>query len=86
GYLFALVYVLLVRPTSLFLLVVGIEIAFFGLLIRFWAAGYLRKSEELCISGPYAYVRHPLYLGSFLLGFGFCLAGSSVKYWARSSI
>lgn len=86
GYLFALAYVLLVRPTSLFFLVVGIGIAFLGLLLRFWAAGYLRKSEELCTSGPYAYVRHPLYLGSFLLGSGFCLAGSSFKYWLWSSI
>ncbi len=86
GYLFALVYLFVVRPNSLFLLVLGIEIALFGLLIRIWAAGYLRKSQELCTSGPYAYVRHPLYLGSFLLGFGFCLAGSSFKYLLRSSI
>lgn len=86
GYLFALVYLFVVRPNSLFLLVLGIEIALLGLLIRIWAAGYLRKSQELCTSGPYAYVRHPLYLGSFLLGFGFCLAGSSFKYLLRSSI
>lgn len=86
GYLFALFYLFLVRPASLFFLVLGIEIAFLGLLLRFWASGYLHKAKELCTSGPYAYVRHPLYLGSFLLGFGFCLAGSSFEYWLRSSI
>lgn len=84
GYLFAFLYLFLARPASLFLLTVGLEIAFLGLLLRLWASGYLRKSEELCVGGPYAYVRHPLYLGSFLLGFGFCLAGTSPVYWLRS--
>lgn len=86
SWVFALLYLFLARPNSLFLLVVGIKIALLGLLLRFWASGYLRKSKELSTSGPYAYVRHPLYLGSFLIGFGLCMAGSSFKYWLGSGI
>src|SRR5262245_42939386 len=38
-----------------------------GVAIRAWAAGTLRKQKSLAISGPYAWVRHPLYVGSFLM-------------------
>jgi Putative protein-S-isoprenylcysteine methyltransferase len=44
-----------------------------GLLIRFWAAGYIKKIRVLTTVGPYAYVRNPLYVGNFLMGLGFCL-------------
>ena len=44
-----------------------------GLAIRSWAAGTLAKSQSLIRIGPYALVRNPLYLGSFLMMFGFCL-------------
>lgn len=42
-----------------------------GLLVRTWAAGTLRKQRQLATTGPYALVRHPLYLGSFLMMLGF---------------
>ena len=42
-----------------------------GLLIRGWSNGYAIKMEKLTTSGPYAYVRNPLYLGSFLIMIGF---------------
>src|SRR6478609_1801024 len=38
-----------------------------GLLIRAWAAGTLKKQKQLATTGPYALVRHPLYLGSVLM-------------------
>lgn len=44
-----------------------------GLLIRTWSAGTLNKSREITSVGPYAIVRNPLYIGSFLMMFGFCL-------------
>src|SRR6185369_10117217 len=53
------------------LVVAGILAIFFGLVIRAWAAGTLRKQKQLATSGPYAWVRHPLYLGSFLMMGGF---------------
>jgi protein-S-isoprenylcysteine O-methyltransferase Ste14 len=44
-----------------------------GLLLRSWAAGMLVKKKKLASDGPYALVRHPLYLGSILLMLGFAL-------------
>lgn len=49
----------------------GLFCIFAGLLIRTWAAGTLRKQRELARTGPYAWIRHPLYFGSFLMMFGF---------------
>jgi protein-S-isoprenylcysteine O-methyltransferase Ste14 len=43
-----------------------------GLVIRSWAAGTLRKYRQLITTGPYALVRNPLYVGSFLMMGGFC--------------
>jgi len=51
----------------------GLGFIISGLLIRFWAAGYIKKIRKLTTSGPYAFVRNPLYVGNFLMGLGFCL-------------
>ena len=45
-----------------------------GLWLRGYAAGYVRKNRELTVTGPYAYTRNPLYLGSMLIAAGFALA------------
>jgi len=50
----------------------GIGLVTAGLAIRSWAAGTLHKWAELTTLGPYGIVRHPLYLGSFLMMIGFC--------------
>jgi protein-S-isoprenylcysteine O-methyltransferase Ste14 len=55
----------------------GVGIAVAGLLLRGYAAGHLRKHEQLAVSGPYAHTRNPLYLGSVLLGAGFSVASHS---------
>jgi protein-S-isoprenylcysteine O-methyltransferase Ste14 len=44
-----------------------------GLALRSWAAGFLVKNDRLTTDGPYALVRNPLYLGSFLMILGFCV-------------
>ncbi len=44
-----------------------------GLMIRTWSAGTLNKSREVTATGPYAIVRNPLYIGSFLMMVGFCV-------------
>ncbi len=44
-----------------------------GLAIRSWSAGTLNKSRELTTVGPYAITRNPLYIGSFLMMFAFCV-------------
>lgn len=46
-----------------------------GLCLRAWAAGSIHKDHELATTGPYAYMRNPLYLGSFMLGAGLTVAG-----------
>ncbi|HSH75444.1 MAG TPA: isoprenylcysteine carboxylmethyltransferase family protein [Longimicrobiales bacterium] len=56
-------------------LVVGAVISAVGLVIRGWSAGTIRKDESLTTSGPYAFTRNPLYLGSFLIGVGLGTAG-----------
>ncbi len=48
-----------------------------GLLIRALASGHVQKNEALATSGPYGYTRNPLYLGSLLMGLGFCVAARS---------
>lgn len=76
GFAFAAIYLCLARPTLPFL-AAGAALAAPGLLIRALASGHVRKNEELTTSGPYAYTRNPLYLGSILLGVGFALAARS---------
>jgi protein-S-isoprenylcysteine O-methyltransferase Ste14 len=48
-----------------------------GLLLRAYASGYVKKNRELTVTGPYAYTRNPLYLGSMLMAAGFAVALSS---------
>ena len=58
-------------------LAIGAGVALLGLLLRAWAAGHLRKHEQLSLSGPYAHTRNPLYLGSLLLAAGCLIVGRS---------
>jgi protein-S-isoprenylcysteine O-methyltransferase Ste14 len=55
----------------------GLGVAAVGEAIRVWAAGHIEKGREITRSGPYRFVRHPLYLGSTLLGVGFAMASQS---------
>lgn len=73
GFLFAAVFLVFARPSGLSLAVGG-GIALVGLAIRAWASGHIRKARELAVTGPYAYTRNPLYLGSLILGVGFTIA------------
>jgi protein-S-isoprenylcysteine O-methyltransferase Ste14 len=50
-----------------------------GLWLRGYAAGYVKKNQELTTTGPYAHVRNPLYLGSILIAAGFAVA---LESWA----
>lgn len=73
GFACAAVFLLLAKPTVRSLAIGG-AISLFGLALRAWAAGHIRKNESLATTGPYGYTRNPLYLGSFLLGLGFTIA------------
>jgi protein-S-isoprenylcysteine O-methyltransferase Ste14 len=76
GFLFAVLYFWLARPSWRSLMLGGIVVTP-GLLIRALASGHVRKNESLATSGPYAYTRNPLYLGSLLMGLGLCVAARS---------
>ena len=57
----------------------GIPVALVGVAIRTWAAGHVRKNQQLAISGPYAYVRNPLYIGSLIAGIGLGISSGRVS-------
>ena len=73
GFLFAAFYIWRAKPAWWSLLAGGATAAL-GLVIRALASGQVKKDRELTVSGPYAYVRNPLYLGSIVLAIGFAIA------------
>jgi protein-S-isoprenylcysteine O-methyltransferase Ste14 len=79
GFAFAAFYVWIARPswTSLAL---GAVVTIPGILLRAFASGYVKKNEELTTSGPYAYTRNPLYLGSLIMAVGFAIAASPAPH------
>src|SRR5215813_15135131 len=76
GFLCAAIFLVLAKPTTRFLLI-GAVVSLLGLAIRAWAAGHIRKNSQLAVSGPYAFTRNPLYLGSFIMGLGFTIASGN---------
>ena len=77
GFAAAILVLWLARPTRASLQV-GLPIALLGQALRIWAAGHLEKSREVTTSGPYRFTRHPLYLGSTLMGAGLAIAA---RHW-----
>jgi protein-S-isoprenylcysteine O-methyltransferase Ste14 len=75
GFMAAAVFLFFASPTW-WTLVTGGMVALAGLALRAWSAGHIRKNQKLAISGPYAWTRNPLYLGSFILGLGFTIASN----------
>jgi protein-S-isoprenylcysteine O-methyltransferase Ste14 len=76
AWLIVVPFFLLASPTR-GSLVLGLVVSAAGLGLRGWSAGTIRKGEVLTTSGPYAYLRNPLYVGSFLIGAGLAVAGGS---------
>ncbi len=77
GFVFAAVVLWLASPTRNSL-AAGAAVAILGECLRLWAAGHLEKSKEVTSSGPYRYTRHPLYLGSSIIGIGIAVASHHV--------
>src|SRR5882762_2638881 len=82
GYPLAIAVVYFSRPTLRSILV-GALVGVAGLCLRAYAAGYLHKKEVLSVTGPYAYTRNPLYLGSAILALG---AGIATRSWISGAI
>ena len=73
GFLFAAFYFWRAQPTGLSLWL-GAAVAVLGVFVRAMASGHVKKNEELATTGPYAYCRNPLYLGSIIIATGFAIA------------
>jgi len=71
-YALAAVALWLSRPTPASIAAGALPVAF-GEALRLWATGHLHKNDSLTITGPYAYLRHPLYFGTLLIGLGFLI-------------
>jgi len=82
GFLFAGVYLWLAKPTPDSLLLGCVPVVI-GLIVRGLASGHVKKNEELTTTGPYAYTRNPLYLGSLILAIGFVIAS---RNWVVAAI
>ncbi len=83
GFAFAILYVWLARPTWFSLLIGGL-LLLPGLLLRAFASGHVEKDCQLTTSGPYAYTRNPLYLGSLILAAGFAVAARN--WWILAAM
>src|SRR5712691_2662849 len=77
GFACAALFFLLAQARPLTIIVGGL-VALPGLALRAWATGHLRKNYALATTGPYAYTRNPLYLGSFVMGLGFTIAAGKL--------
>ncbi len=73
GFLFAVFYLWRARPAWASL-VAGAIVAAAGVFLRAMASGHVKKNEQLAMTGPYAYCRNPLYLGSIIIAIGFAIA------------
>ena len=73
GFLMVAAFLWLSAPTWTSL-AIGLPVSALGLALRAWAAGHLEKNRSLAESGPYAYVRNPLYIGTLTVAAGFVIA------------
>ncbi len=76
GFLLAAAFAWFSAPTR-DSLAAGVPISIVGLLLRGWAAGHLAKNQSLATTGPYAYTRNPLYLGTLVVAAGLVIASRS---------
>jgi protein-S-isoprenylcysteine O-methyltransferase Ste14 len=77
GFVLAIAYWWLARP-QWWSLAAGACITLAGIWLRALASGHVQKNRQVTTSGPYAYTRNPLYLGSIVIAAGFALAARSL--------
>ncbi len=78
GFAIGVLFIWRAQPRNMGFLLAGMAIALLGILVRQWAAGCVKKMDEVAQTGPYALIRHPLYFGSFLAAFGMILSSTSI--------
>jgi protein-S-isoprenylcysteine O-methyltransferase Ste14 len=77
GFAFAAAYLWFACPAWAWIAAGSVLVAI-GLAIRAAASGHIKKNRELTTTGPYAYSRNPLYLGSILIAMGFVVAAHNL--------
>jgi protein-S-isoprenylcysteine O-methyltransferase Ste14 len=85
GFAFAAAYLWFARPAWAWI-AAGSALVVAGLAIRAAASGHIKKNRELTTTGPYAYSRNPLYLGSILIAIGFVVAARNVWIAAGAAL
>jgi protein-S-isoprenylcysteine O-methyltransferase Ste14 len=65
--------ILILQPPRPEGLVIALPLIVAGAGLRGWGAGHLVKNDQLTTTGPYAHLRHPLYLGTILVATGFAV-------------
>jgi protein-S-isoprenylcysteine O-methyltransferase Ste14 len=82
GFLLVAAFAYLASPSTASL-AVGVPVSVIGLLLRAWAAGHLAKNQNLAVSGPYSYMRNPLYVGTLLVAAGLVIAS---RQWILAAL
>jgi protein-S-isoprenylcysteine O-methyltransferase Ste14 len=77
GFVLLVMFAWLSRP-SFFSMEIGLPVSILGLILRGWAAGHLAKNQELATSGPFAYARNPLYLGTLITAAGLVVSAREI--------
>jgi protein-S-isoprenylcysteine O-methyltransferase Ste14 len=85
GFAFAAAYLWFARPAWAWI-AAGSVLVVAGLAIRAAASGHIKKNRQLTTTGPYAYSRNPLYLGSILIAIGFVVAARNVWIAAGAAL
>lgn len=86
GWMGGLAFLFLAQPRLRWIFGLGFLLAVAGEGLRIWAAGTIKKNKALATDGPYSVVRHPLYLGSFLIAAGFALASFNPWHPFRTAL
>lgn len=64
---------------------VGMGVTFLGELVQLWAASHLHKDKALAASGPYSYIRNPMYFGRFFVLLGFIIMIQQA-WWTNTQV
>lgn len=83
GFAFAAIFIWIAQPSPTSL-ACSLLLVLPGIALRAYASGYVKKNRELTVTGPYAYTRNPLYLGSLSIALGFAVAARN--WWVLAGI
>jgi protein-S-isoprenylcysteine O-methyltransferase Ste14 len=90
---FLLVMIVFAQPTMM-TMAVGVVLVVFGESMRFWGVAYAGSltrvtgnvgAPEVIVSGPFAYVRNPLYVGNMLTYIGVGVMSNALFPWLVSA-